>query len=541
MGALATAFANVFRRFNTDGVADSGAHKVAKTEAQALGATIEDYIDTAVDDLTDTVGTAITGKVDASATLAVDAPGGSFTGTLGSGGTVVIIEATTPEAIAGTAAKFMTARRVQEKLEDRFGDFQLVEFPADAPYSRGWLDPNGRLVLAFRKGTGTTVLFVDDESNIPYNALSQEIKDRLLSGGAGTFESGPDDDAVRGWADLDRRPWLQFLKNGKTRAHLSDDSTIPQALVDALTPPNLLPSKNIVVWGDSMPEGIGSYVRWTTRLATLLGVTIANQGRGSQRDDEIAARQDGTPMLVTVSGNSIPASGSVDVTAYSADIGYYGGQSAWLTLDMTILGVQGSMIGQHDGSGTHGSGTYKFARTVPGDAVACPPSTPAHATLGSTYERHTAINQMGRNSADQIDRILRNDLAMRNRLTPEITRMLTLGICTAYTEYAAAGGASATNYANIVAGNAERARFLGDRFLDLRRILIDRGIELANIGFTLFGESTITKSANDIIDIGRDTVPRGLLDPTDGLHFNNAGHMACAMAVFYYFLARSWN
>lgn len=50
MGAIATGFSTAFRAYITDGVPASGPHKVTKSEARALGTTIETVLDDLVSD-----------------------------------------------------------------------------------------------------------------------------------------------------------------------------------------------------------------------------------------------------------------------------------------------------------------------------------------------------------------------------------------------------------------------------------------------------------------------------------------------------------
>jgi len=423
---------------------------------------------------------------------------------------------------------------VDSPMGSRFGDLKMTDLGPDSEFDAGIIDPEGRLAFGVRRGTGTSVLFLDDEAEVPLAALDDNVQARLLPEGTESLDTGPDDDATGGFVDANLRPWLRFLPDGTTSLDLSADSTLPQAIMDRLTPADLFPSSSIVLWGDSMAEGVSGYTPWLTRLATLLGTTTFNRGRGSQTSSEIAARQGGTPTKITVTGDTIPASGNVAVTTCSIDIGYYGGTSAVLSFTGTLAGVSGTLRGLQGGSGTHGSGAYRFERATAGAAVPCPAGTPFIPNDLDTFKGFTGLLQAGRNNLYALDRVRDDILAMISAFSSKEKRVPVLGVCTAVSETSGSAGHTA-----VTALNRELAWVCGDRFIDIRRILIDRGIDLANIGFTLFGLSTITKTSQDISDIAADTLPRSLVH-SDFLHFNEAGNMAVAVAVYFYFKARGW-
>ncbi|WP_196259686.1 SGNH/GDSL hydrolase family protein [Pelagibacterium limicola] len=69
---------------------------------------------------------------------------------------------------------------------------------------------------------------------------------------------------------------------------------------------------SVVAWGDSLTRGAGvsgDAFRYPVRLSAMLGGrTVVNRGIGGQTSTQIAARQGGVPILVTLDGDAIPAS-----------------------------------------------------------------------------------------------------------------------------------------------------------------------------------------------------------------------------------------
>jgi hypothetical protein len=112
------------------------------------------------------------------------------------------------------------------------------------------------------------------------------------------------------------------------------------------------PLSLIDCWGDSLTAGAGSNGSgagqgpWPKQLADRLGAVVSavnNRGVGGQNSAEIEARHGGTPALLTVTGNQIPASGPVTVTAYTRDLLFNSGISGSLSLVGTLAGVAGTL------------------------------------------------------------------------------------------------------------------------------------------------------------------------------------------------------
>ncbi|GLU58565.1 hypothetical protein [Paenarthrobacter ureafaciens] len=118
-------------------------------------------------------------------------------------------------------------------------------------------------------------------------------------------------------------------------------------------------------WGDSLTEGGGLGETWATaeawpaRAATLLsGTTVTNRGRSGDTTDEILIRMGVHQIYFTVTGGSIPASGSVAVvTKFKSfiprDRNYSG----------SLNGINGNL------SFAFATNTWTFTRSASGTAV----------------------------------------------------------------------------------------------------------------------------------------------------------------------------
>lgn len=98
---------------------------------------------------------------------------------------------------------------------------------------------------------------------------------------------------------------------------------------------------------------------------------------------------------------------------------------------------------------------------------------------------------------------------------------LVLGVTNNGGEYTAAEGTPASNYAAIVALNAELATIYGAKFVDIRSWMVNSA--LAAIG--------LTATSDDLTDVSRDVIPRQLRRDAGNVHMNDAGNKAIAYRV----------
>jgi lysophospholipase L1-like esterase len=142
----------------------------------------------------------------------------------------------------------------------------------------------------------------------------------------------------------------------------------------------------IACWGDSLTAG-----GWPATLATELGVITRNFGIGGQGAASIAARQGGSPALITAPSDTIPASGSFTVTSISATP--YSSPSGTGTSSGhgTLAGVPGTLTRDNVTNVT------TFTRDTAGTAVWCPKNTPWVTDEAVANAAQMAIIWSGRN------------------------------------------------------------------------------------------------------------------------------------------------
>ena len=257
---------------------------------------------------------------------------------------------------------------------------------------------------------------------------------------------------------------------------------------------------SIVAWGDSLTASAGASSSSTqypsvASAAFAPARSVVNQGVGGQTSTQIAARMGAQSILVTLSGNQIPASGGVAVTAKNINVLFNSGtftgtQAGWLS------GVYGTMS-------TDASGNWTFTRASAGSVVPVSPDTAFVPELGAKLRARTAWLWLGRNGA-QSGYTVEGDIAAAVASLGH-SRYLVGAIITSSAD--SAGGIS-----TIAARNSALAATYGTRFVDLMAAL-----QAANDG-----------SANDLADIAAGYTPRS--KRSDAIHLNDAGYAVVAAA-----------
>lgn len=281
------------------------------------------------------------------------------------------------------------------------------------------------------------------------------------------------------------------------------------AMSDAAFYGHAMDDSAIVAWGDSLTSGAGSTGgnTYPYQASLLFGPvrTIINLGIGGQTSTQIAARMNARPILVSVEGNQVPASGGVAVTAKNINVlynsgNYSGAQTGWLA------GVHGNMS-------TDGAGNWTFTRTRPGEALACPAGSQFTCEIGQELQGKTAWLWLGRNGA-QAGYGVEDDIAAAvASLTHE--RYLVGSVLTS-------AGDSEGTVATIEARNAALASTYGARFVDVLSAL-----RAAHDG-----------SPGDLEDIAASHVPRSLRH--DAVHLNDAGYEIVAASFGAAHVAMEW-
>lgn len=218
------------------------------------------------------------------------------------------------------------------------------------------------------------------------------------------------------------------------------------------------PAGQLALWaaGDSLTEGAG--VHWmepqrTTvgQLATRLGIPYHIEGVSGSDSTSIAARAEGIPILVSVQGDQIPASGPVQVVDINVRFlnGAYSRDRAGV-----LAGVPGTIRWDHD------SDTYTFTRTAAGQVVKIPPRQQFRLDTEGLYLDWILVIQPGRNNYSQTSTIIRDTWAAVRALS-EPRRYVVIGVMNGQGE-----GIGTQAYQQITATNDALAAEFGRHFLD---------------------------------------------------------------------------
>lgn len=295
-------------------------------------------------------------------------------------------------------------------------------------------------------------------------------------------------------AALDQKLTTASL-DSQTAAKIQDSESATSGALSALTTTQMYGTDDIAGWGHSMMAA-----GWIMDLEATLGVDVYNGGVGGMSSSDIAIRQGGLDPLVTISGDTIPTSGAVAVTDISPATSYRTNGTGSFSFVGTLAGVPGTL--------THAMtpNTWSFTRTTSGSAIACPPGTSFHCSGGDDYRNRISILWNGANNVDPaclLDDSIRDLDIMIAHLTPASPRFLVLG------DLLASSSSIGTTYntAMRAVATAQAARW-GIRFIDLRRLLIDSGMDMLGIAPTL----------QDKIDVASDVTPTSLRGSGDVLH-----------------------
>lgn len=273
---------------------------------------------------------------------------------------------------------------------------------------------------------------------------------------------------------------------------------------------------DIACFGDSLTDDyyLGADA-WPALLADILGVSVYNGGWYMQLSQEIAARQGGLPPLVTVAGNSIPASGSVAVTSIV---------NPPVRSNITSRSVAGTLSGVQGAMQAASSGAVTFTRTGSGATTPCPPGTRFHATLGAQYRGRTQIIWAGRNNVWDTPpaRVVQHVRQMVDYSSAGVPRVLVLQVPRSAND-------GTTGFARTDAINAALAAAFPAQWVPIADWL--RTSEAAaSVGHTW--------TAQDQTDITAGVIPTSFR--SDTIHPNALGSRAIANRIHQEFKERGW-
>lgn len=275
----------------------------------------------------------------------------------------------------------------------------------------------------------------------------------------------------------------------------------------------LVAGAGIVAWGDSLTAGAGA-IGGSNGTHTYPAVAqalfspvraVLKQAVGGQTSTQIAARMNAVPILVTLDGGVLPASGAVAVSAKSVNVlsgsgGYSGSLRGWLA------GVEGTMS-------TDAAGNWSFARALAGAVVPVPANSRFISCWGQYLRGHAAWLWMGRNGA-QAGRSVFADVADAAASLGH-GRYLVGSILPSTAD-------SGPALAQLIVLNGQLAAAHGVRFVDVFEVL----------------KAAANGSPEDAGDIAAGFVPRSLR--SDHLHLNDVGYALVAAAFRGAHLAMGW-
>lgn len=266
--------------------------------------------------------------------------------------------------------------------------------------------------------------------------------------------------------------------------------------------PTTTASDDIVAWGDSFTSGAGASSAadsYTSVARSLLYFRrIANMGVGGQSSTSIAARMNAIPTALTLQANTIPPSGSVQITGRTTTPITNQGPSS---LRGTLCGVEGVLSAATGDEGK--TYVYSFARNSNGSAADCPPMSVISFADPIEHQGDTAWLWLGRNGADPGRTVLDDVAAAVASLATD--RYLVGSLLPD-----AAEGAAGLKV--ILAINADLKRQYGKRYVDILSPLLAGG----------------NGSEGDQSDVQAGIPPRSLR--SDSIHPNDRGYAIVAHA-----------
>ena len=280
------------------------------------------------------------------------------------------------------------------------------------------------------------------------------------------------------------------------------------------------PLPSIACEGDSLTAGAGGSGGYEVMLAAgLPGRTISNQGVGGQKSLQIAARLGGVIPTVTVTGGSIPTSGSVAVTFAT---GYEAVTSQGPTsLACTIAGVVGAITG----NGT----TWTFTPTIyPGSPVTAAGNQNVIVNTGG-MDQWIAIYWFGRNdlgdsqAQTKVASAIAGCVAYLKNYTK---RFVVLSVLNGASEIT-----GTANYIQIAAINAYLAATYPNNYLDVREYLVTNAL-------AIMAAAGLTVQPADTTAIAGDAAPPSLR--ADDVHLHQPAYDAIGTQIANFIAAKGW-
>ena len=319
-------------------------------------------------------------------------------------------------------------------------------------------------------------------------------------------------------ADGGMPPWVAEHVAERTAPYLSlPGASIlasDRVLVGGTVVPVLPDMTRMAGWGSSTMEYMGSEV---SAAMAGLGVAYYNGGDGGVRAEHTLAQMGAVPALLTLTGGSIPASGSVTVTSSNMPANVY-----LRAYTGTLAGVAGAISSTAD--------AITFSRAADGAAVAVAADTPFVPTVGPQYQDAVTILNIGKNnfgssiapnSGEAIAALTDQAFAW---LSPLVKRVVVMGHAVNRDTPAVS-----TLRDRVMDCNALLAATYGNLFFDLQGYMT---------GPQIWIDSGVTPTQADLDAQAAGNKPPSL--SLDDQHFNAAGDAAIAKALRRFVVNLGW-
>lgn len=281
--------------------------------------------------------------------------------------------------------------------------------------------------------------------------------------------------------------------------------------MDGSVQPVLPDMTRMIGWGSSTMQGLHSYM---SEVASQLGTTYTNGGKGGERSEHIFARLGSRPMLLAFSDNKLPASGGATVT------------SSNVTEHVNMASYTGSVLAYDDddkevivfGTMSSTATTFTFTRTGSGPTYRVDPNTPFIPLLGMEFRNAAVIiGGAGKNDFSpivpgrEIQVIERTDAAFEF-LAPLTKRCIIMG------NFADTNTSEdSLEREQILATNAHQAARYGDLYIDIYGYLTGEQVWL---------DTGITPTSEDLAAQAIGNKPPSL--SSDNAHMNASAYEAVA-------------
>ena len=292
-----------------------------------------------------------------------------------------------------------------------------------------------------------------------------------------------------------------------------------------------LANQLVVGWGDSMTAAGSGYGNLFN--SDHPEYSFSNQGMGGQRAEAIAARTGALPITCRITGNEIPASGSVVLSGNPTPAILL--TSGVRSLKVSIGGVEGML--EKDASGVH-----TFTRTSGGATVTVP--DPVSVTVLSGLSNLVSLNDVlertnifwiGRNDVGKIDydevEVLSLIRAAVDQQRPYCRKLLVVGVTNGIYDLSTSQGGTKSSdteaqeaLEQILSLNSALSDEYGANFIDMMPAL-----QTENPAF--FTTYNVNGTAYSVLDT---------TFSDDGVHGNSVGRQAVSDIIYNALQTRGW-